>query len=345
MSHASHSPSATPAPESAPESTTQIVAALSLKGGVGKTSVVLGVAGAAASAGLKVLVIDLDPQANATATLNPESAQFTTSDVLYDGRPGIAADAIVPSSWEGTLDLIASEPALEHRSQSPGTGSELRLRTALDGVASNYDLVLFDCPPSLGELTRNALYAATSALVVTEPTFFAVQGAAQAIEAVRVVSEHGNPELKPAGIVVNRMRNTLEDHREHMADLQKEFGKLVLGGLPDRSAVPQAQGAQIPVQMWKSNGAADISKAIGLLLNRLVGKTVVNVTTTTVNLSDSTPRTEPTEASSEKKLKKNKTKKKKASTQEIAKTVDLTNKPESLANLTPTYRFTTSEDK
>lgn len=326
-----------------PESPTQVIAALSLKGGVGKTSVVLGIAGAAATSGLRVLVVDLDPQANATATLNPESVQFTTSDVLYDARPGIALDAIVPSSWEGTLDLIASEPALEHRSQSPGVGSELRLRASLEGVVSRYDLVLFDCPPSLGELTRNALYAATSALVVTEPTFFAVNGAAQAIEAVQVVAEHGNPELKPVGIVVNRMRNTLEDHRDHMAELQQEFGELVLGGLPDRSAVPQAQGARIPVQSWDSNGATDISKALGLLLNRLAGKTVVDVTTTTVNLVDAVADAKSPTVSTKKKSKK-KAKKKKNSKQEIVKTVDLTNKPKSLANLTPTYRFATSED-
>lgn len=330
MSPASHSPNTSPTP--AP--TTQVVAALSLKGGVGKTSVVLGVAGAAAAAGLKVLVVDLDPQANATATLNPKTKEFTTSDVLYDGRSGIAADAIVASAWQGKLDLIASEPALEHRSQSPGAGSELRLRTALEGVTEQYDLILFDCPPSLGELTRNALYAATSALVVTEPTFFAVQGAAQAIEAIRVVAEHGNPELEPAGIVVNRMRTTLEDNRERMADLRQEFGELVLGGLPDRSAVPQAQGAQIPVQQWESNGAADISKALGLLLNKLMGTTVVDVMTTTVDVSTAAA---PKQTKS--KNKKHKTKKPK-----VSKTVDLTSKKRSLANLTPTYRFTTSED-
>ncbi len=318
--------------------TTQVVAALSLKGGVGKTSVVLGVAGAAAAAGLKVLVVDLDPQANATATLRAESIEFTTSDVLYDGRPGIAAEAIVASSWQGKLDLIASEPALEHRSQSPGAGSELRLRTALEGVADQYDLVLFDCPPSLGELTRNALYAANSALVVTEPTFFAVQGAAQAIEAVQIVAEHGNADLTPAGIVVNRMRTTLEDHRERMADLQREFGNLVLGGLPDRSAVSQAQGAQVPVQQWESNGAADISKALGLLLNQLMGDAVVDVTTKTVDLTapvskpkkaKATVQTSSTPQGNKKKVK--------------VKTSGSKKQP-SLANLTPTYRFVTSED-
>lgn len=307
----------------------QIVAALSLKGGVGKTSVVLGVAGAAAAAGLKVLVVDLDPQANATATLKPAEVEFTTSDVLYDGRAGVAAGAIVPSSWQGKLDLIASEPALEHRSQSPGAGSELRLRTALKGVAEQYDLILFDCPPSLGELTRNALYSATAALVVTEPTFFAVQGATQAIEAVEVVAANGNPGLKAAGIVVNRMRTTLEDHRAHMATLKEEFGELVLGGLPDRSAVPQAQGARIPVQEWDSNGAADISKALGLLLNKLMGTKVVKVSAKT---STKKPAKSVVELPADKEI--SLTNKKPANLSEAKPT---------LANITPTYNFTSSE--
>ena len=76
---------------------TQIIAALSLKGGVGKTSVVLGLAGSAAERGLRVLIVDLDPQANSTSSLDPVRTPYTTSDVLFDGREGVAGDAIVAS--------------------------------------------------------------------------------------------------------------------------------------------------------------------------------------------------------------------------------------------------------
>lgn len=248
-----------------PPCATQIVAALSLKGGVGKTSVVLGLAGTAAERGLRVLVVDLDPQANSTSTLDPLRTPYTTSDVLYDGRSGVAADAIVSSGWGPNVKLIPSERALEHRAQSVGPDSVFRLRRALAGVAEKFDVVLIDCPPSLGELTRNALHAADSALVVTEPSFFAVQGAEQALEAVSVVREKGNPQLRPVGIVANRVRLTLPEHVYRMDELRAAFGELVLGGLPDRAAVQQSQGACVPVQRWSSNGAADICRAFDAL--------------------------------------------------------------------------------
>lgn len=248
---------------------TQIIAALSLKGGVGKTSVVLGLAGAAAERGLRVLVVDLDPQANSTASLDPARTPYTTSDVLFDGRPGVAGDAIVTSGWDSLIQLIPSERALEHRATPDGPDSSQRLKRALTGVTGSFDLVLIDCPPSLGELTRNALYAATDALVVTEPSFFAVNGAEQALEAVSIVSTHGNPDLRPIGIVANRVRPTLPEHNYRMDELRSAFGDLVLGGLPDRAAIQQAQGACVPVQRWTSNGAADINGALGKLLDAL----------------------------------------------------------------------------
>jgi chromosome partitioning protein len=247
-----------------------IVATLSFKGGVGKTSVVLGVAGAANARGLRVLVVDLDPQANATASLDPQRTPYTSSDVLYDGRLGIAGDAIVNSGWGPGVDVLPSERALEHRAQSESTDSALRLRRALTGVVDQYSIVLIDCPPSLGELARNALQAATSALVVTEPSYFAVQGAEQALEAISIVSAGGNPGLRTAGIVANRVRPTLTEHAFRLEEMRKSFGDLVLGGLPDRSAVQQAQGACMPVQRWESNGAAEICRAFDVLLDHLM---------------------------------------------------------------------------
>jgi len=259
---------------------TSIIAALSLKGGVGKTSVVLGLAGAALERGMRVLVVDLDPQANATASLDPTRTPYTSSDVLYDGREGVARDAIVVSGWSPLVDVLPSERALEHRAATSGPQSALRLRRALSGVADQFDLVLIDCPPSLGELTRNALHAANKALIVTEPSFFAVQGAEQALEAVSIVAETGNADLKPVGIIANRVRPTLSEHIYRMDELRAAFGDLVLGGLPDRAAVQQAQGACVPVQRWTSSGAKDINRALDVLLDQLLGtkQTSENVT-------------------------------------------------------------------
>lgn len=246
-----------------------VLAALSLKGGVGKTSVVLGLAGAAADHRLRTLVIDLDPQANATAALDPASTPFTSSDVLFDARPGVAREALVPSGWSDSIWLLPSERALEHRSAHASESSSYRLRRALEGVVDDYDVVLIDCPPSLGELTRNALFAAGVALVVTEPSYFAVAAAQQALEAVALVRDHGNPTLRPAGVIANRVRPTLTEHTYRMDELRAAYGDMVLGALPDRSAIQQAQGACVPIQRWHSNGATEAVRAFDALLRRL----------------------------------------------------------------------------
>ena len=108
-----------------------VVAVLSMKGGVGKSTVALGLASAAWERGLRTLVIDLDPQANASMALDVVGAPFTTSDVLADARPGVAADAVVTSGWGDQINAIAAERSLEHRNVPQGRNSSLRLRTAL----------------------------------------------------------------------------------------------------------------------------------------------------------------------------------------------------------------------
>ncbi len=249
---------------------TRVVAVLSLKGGVGKTSVVLGLAGAALEAGIPTLVVDLDPQANATAALDPMSAPYSISDVLHDSRPGIAADAVVDSCWGRGLRLIPSERALEHRAAESAPGTELRLRTALTGVAGAYGLVLIDCPPTLGELTRNAIYAADAALVVTEPSFFAVQSAAQAVESIEVARAAGHSDLALAGILATRVRPRQPEHAYRLAELHEAFGDVVLDPIPDRAAIQQAQGACMPVQRWRSASAKAASAAFEELLSTVV---------------------------------------------------------------------------
>ncbi|MEZ5186613.1 MAG: ParA family protein [Candidatus Nanopelagicales bacterium] len=247
-----------------------VVAVLSLKGGVGKTTVTLGLASAAMGEGRRILVVDLDPQANATAGLNlPEVAGYSTSDVLYDGRAGVAIDAITATGWGAAVDVIAAERALEHRAVPSGADPVRRLSRALRGVPQRYDLILLDCPPSLGELTRNALFASTQAVVVTEPSYFAVQGAQQAIEAVEVARREGNPALKVVAIVPNRTRAALSEHRFRLDELRSTFGGKVTEAIPERTAIQQAQGAGVPIHTWKSAGARSAARAFDDLLGRV----------------------------------------------------------------------------
>jgi chromosome partitioning protein len=246
----------------------RVISVLSLKGGVGKTSMTLGLAGAAQSRGLRTLVVDLDPQANATVVLDPAKIEFTANDVLADGRAGILSQAVVASGWGDGIGLVASERALEHRAVPEGEGN-VRLRITMQGI-QGYDLVLLDTPPALGELTRNALSASDLALVVTEPSLFALQGAQQALESIEIVRSH-NLRLRVAGIAVNRVRPTSSEHRYRMAELALAYGDLLLQPpLPDRAVVQQAAGACTPIQHWRSPSGREVARILDSYLDRLL---------------------------------------------------------------------------
>jgi cellulose biosynthesis protein BcsQ len=270
-----------------------VVAVLSLKGGVGKTTAVLGLAGAAADRGLSTLVIDLDPQANATVALDAGPTAVSVADVLDDPRRSVIRDAIAPSAWGDTLDvLVGSEDTERHNHPEPGSKRLARLARALtrldDNGATNlravdparsppdpaepiapYRLVLVDCPPSLGQLTRSALLAANRAILVTDPTMFSVAGVQRAFEAVQDERERGNPALQPLGVLVNRVRPRSAEHAYRIAELREMFGPLVFTSVvPDRSSVQQAQGACLPIQHWDTPGAREVSAIFDVLLGR-----------------------------------------------------------------------------
>jgi chromosome partitioning protein len=250
-----------------------VVTVVGRKGGVGKTSVALGLAGAALVSGRRTLVVDLDPQANATAALDPPTIQRTVVDVLVGARPGTLAGAVTASRWGDGVDVVAAEPALAASDQQGLLTSETRLRVAMNGLASKlrYDLVLIDCPPSLGQLTVNGLATGHLALVVAEPTLFAVLGVQQAIAAVETVRQRHNLRLQVGGIVVNRMRAGLAEHRYRLAELTNVYGDLVLRPpVPERSAIDLAHGAGLPVQRWRSPGAREAARVFGGYLDKLL---------------------------------------------------------------------------
>lgn len=239
-----------------------VLSVVSLKGGVGKTSVTLGLAGACWERDLRALVIDLDPQANATTVLDPPDRAFTANDVLADGRSGVLRDAVTASGWGEQVDVVPAEPALEFRNAPDGDPrhAALRLRIAMEGL-SGYDVVLIDSPPSLGQLTTNALAASHGAVVVTEPTLFALRGAEQALGAVETVRARHNLRLRTLGIAVNRARPQQTEHAFRLGELQQAYGDLLLTPpVPDRAAVQQAEGAFLPVQAWRSAGAREVAE-------------------------------------------------------------------------------------
>jgi cellulose biosynthesis protein BcsQ len=254
-----------------------VVTVVGRKGGVGKTSVVLGLAGAALADGRRALVVDLDPQANATTALDPPAIQRTVVDVLADARAGVLAKAVTASGWGEGVDVVAAEPALTMSDQQGLLISETRLRVAMNGLANKvrYDLVLVDCPPSLGQLTVNGLAVGHLALVVAEPTLFAVLGTQQAIAAVETVRQQHNLRLQVGGIVVNRMRPGLAEHRFRLTELKEAYGDLVLRPpIPERSAIDHAQSAGVPVQRWRSPGAREAAQVFAGYLHKLLAAAI-----------------------------------------------------------------------
>ncbi|MFP5020564.1 ParA family protein [Pseudonocardia phyllosphaerae] len=268
----------------------QVVATLSLKGGVGKTTVALGLAGAALRHNVSTLVVDLDPQANATTALDPEPTTATVADVLDDPRRPVVERAIARSAWGDGLDvLVGAEQTERHNHPDPGAAQLHRLDRALQRMAGElladdepagdfptdrYRLVIIDCPPSLGQLTRSALSAADRAILVTDPTMFSVSGVQRAFDAVQTERERSNDRLQPLGVLVNRVRPRNTEHDFRIAELRELFGPLVFNSvLPDRSAVQQAQGACLPIQAWDTPGAREISAVFTSLLGRVLRST------------------------------------------------------------------------
>jgi chromosome partitioning protein len=222
--------------------------------------------------------VDLDPQGNCTATLDPGATKYTLADVLTDPRHSVLKDAIAPSAWGQDLDvLVGGEDTEAHNRPDPdraGLGLLDQALSKLDMMAAGspapYRLVLLDCPPSLGQLTRSALVAADRALLITEPTIYAVAGVQRAFEAVQAEREH-NPDLQPLGVVINRVRARSSEHSYRITELREIFGPLVLSTvLPDRSAVQQAQGSGLPIQRWGTPGAQEVSLAFDVLLARML---------------------------------------------------------------------------
>jgi chromosome partitioning protein len=258
----------------------QVVATLSLKGGVGKTTVALGLAGAALHHGLRTLVVDLDPQANATIALDVGPTTATVAEVLDEPTPAMLRRAIVQSGWGEGLDvLVGAEQTERHNHPDPGPKQLNRLQRALQRIEpavpveddEPYRLVIIDCPPSLGQLTRSALAAAHRAVLVTDPTMFAVSGVQRAFDAVQTERTRGNPDLQPLGVLINRVRPRNSEHEFRIAELRELFGPLVLTGvLPDRSAIQQAQGACMPIQRWDTPGAREVSAVFTTLLGRVL---------------------------------------------------------------------------
>jgi chromosome partitioning protein len=223
----------------------RVIAVANQKGGVGKTTSAVNLAAALAQHGARVLVIDLDPQGNASTAFAVDHRAGTPSiyDAAVDGRPlhevaatveGLPGLYCVPS----TIDLAGAEIELVSV-----VARESRLRKAVEALPEPYDYIFVDCPPSLGLLTVNALVAAREVLIPIQCEFYALEGLSQLLRNIELVRVHLNQELHVSTILL-----TMYDARTRLADqvaqeVRNHFGDLVLGSTVPRSVrISEAPG-------------------------------------------------------------------------------------------------------
>jgi len=206
----------------------RIIAIANQKGGVGKTTTAVNLGAALAELGFRVIVVDLDPQGNATTGLgvNARDVQYSIYDVIMNDTP--AMDAVEPTSLKNlfvipaTLDLAGAEIELV-----PAFSREQKLKRALDTIRADYDIIIIDCPPSLGLLTVNGLAAADDVIVPIQCEYYALEGLGQLLRNVASVRGALNPTLDVRGIVL-----TMHDTRTRLAEqveteVREHFGARV----------------------------------------------------------------------------------------------------------------------
>jgi chromosome partitioning protein len=200
-----------------------IIAIANQKGGVGKTTTAINLSAALARAGKRVLLIDLDPQANSSLTfVDQTTAEQSAYELLTD--PEVKCEDIVkPSSTEG-LDVLPSRISLaKFESKLLGEfDAPFRLKDRIDGVRQRYDYIVIDTPPALGLITVNALVAADYLIIPIQPSYFALEGTDDLLETVDKIKARPNPALQVLGVVI-----TLHDKRTTLArDIQEQIRRV-----------------------------------------------------------------------------------------------------------------------
>jgi len=237
----------------------KVIAMANQKGGVGKTTTAINLAGYIAQAGHRVLLIDIDPQGNATSGLGVQRRRlkFCIYDMLINQLPPqqvitqtrIKDLHLIPA----TIQLAGAEVELVAQEQR-----ECALRRALEPIRNNYDYIIIDCPPSLGLLTLNAIVAADSVLVPLQCEYYALEGLSQLMDTLQLVRKRLNPELKLEGIVFTMFDGRTNLSIQVVDEVKRHFRKEVYRTIiPRNIRLSEAPSHGKPIMLYdpRSRGA------------------------------------------------------------------------------------------
>jgi chromosome partitioning protein len=233
----------------------RVVAVANQKGGVGKSTTAVNIGAAIAEGGLRVLIIDMDPQGNASTGLgiDPGQRQIGTYQVVSQGVPIQEAvmETAVPGVWAipSTIDLAGAEIELVGQ-----ISRETRLARAIAPVTQSYDFVFLDCPPSLGLLTINALSACDELIVPIQCEYYALEGLGQLLRNVRLVQQNLNAKLRLTGIIMTMYDSRTKLSEQVVAEVRRYFGPRVYDTVIPRTVrLSEAPGFGLPITIYDPN--------------------------------------------------------------------------------------------
>ncbi|MYL62617.1 AAA family ATPase [Bacillus hwajinpoensis] len=236
-----------------------IVAITNQKGGVGKTTTSVNMSACLAYLGKKVLLVDIDPQGNATSGVGIEKGDIETCvyNVLVDD---VEAEEVIQQTIVENLDVIPSTIQLAGAEIElvPTISREVRLKRALNKVEKKYDYIIIDCPPSLGLLTINALTAANAVLIPVQCEYYALEGLSQLLNTVRLVQKHLNKELEIEGVLLTMLDARTNLGIQVIEEVKKYFQEKVYRVIIPRNVrLSEAPSHGKPVIVYdpKSRGA------------------------------------------------------------------------------------------